>query len=332
MRTRDSIARYAREGVGALVLITIVICIGAVFQAGKILEWFNPGEDLKIILPREGLFGLAEGAEVRILGTKAGQVSRIVITPDLEMHADVHLQPGMLDFVREDSEVIIRKKFGVAGDAYLEITRGAGQPLDWEYAVLNASADEIPTQTMGELIVEIRTKVLPMIDDAQQIISGLATITGAIERGEGTVARLFLEDELIEQLQGFITQLSTSMTRIDPIFDELQTTSKDVARLAKSMGEQTKNVPQITQQVQSVLASLDEMLLDLRQTTPELPRLARSVADTTESLPVLMLQTQETVVELEGLIRQLRTSWLLGGGADNQTQPAARISPLEVTP
>lgn len=332
MTSRDSIARYAREGVGAFVLVTLMICVVAILQAGKILEWFNPGEDLKILLPREGLFGLAEGAEVHILGTKAGQVSRIVINPDQEIYADVDLQPGMLDFVREDSEVVIRKKFGVAGDAYLEITRGSGNSLDWEYAVLSASADEVPTQSMGELIVEIRTRVLPMMDDAEQIIRGLAMITGTIERGEGSLARLILEEELVEQLESFITQLNTSMARFDPILDEFQMTVAHVTQLAESMGEPVKHVPRITRQVESVLASLDEMLVDLRQTTPELPRLVRSVADTTESLPVLMLQTQETVVELEALIRQLRTSWLLGGGPDNQTQPAARISPLEVTP
>ncbi len=332
MTSRDSMVRYAREGVGAFVLATIVICIVVMVQAGKILEWFNPGEDLKILLPPEGLFGLAEGADVEILGTKARQVSQIVINPDLDMYADVHLQADMLDFVREDSEVIIRKKFGVAGDAYLEIMRGAGKPLDWEYAVLNASADQLPTQTMGELIVEIRTKVLPMIDDAEQIMRMLAMIAGTIERGEGTLARLLLEEELIEQLQIFINQLNTNVNRFEPILDELQTTAAHVSQLTESMSKQTKNVPQITQQVESILASLDEMLVDLLKTTPDLPRLARSVADTTESLPVLILQTQETAVELEALIRQLRTSWLLGGRAGNQTQPASRISPLAVTP
>ena len=55
----------------------------------------------------------------------------------------------MAVFVRSDSKATIRKTFGIAGDAYIEITRGFGQPLDWEYAVIEAVSDRKPTDTVG---------------------------------------------------------------------------------------------------------------------------------------------------------------------------------------
>jgi hypothetical protein len=71
---------------------------------------------------------------------------------------------------------------------------------------------------------------------------------------------------------------------------------------------------------------------DLSQTTPQLPKIIKNVGDTSETLPVFVLQVQQVMVELERLIKQLQTSWLLGGTSREDSQPAARLSPLEVRP
>ena len=81
--------RYANQAVGVFVILTVIIFGAAFLFSGQVREWLDPGERIKVILPSEGLFGLSEGAEVHILGTKAGKVIRIVISPDQQMHADV---------------------------------------------------------------------------------------------------------------------------------------------------------------------------------------------------------------------------------------------------
>ena len=74
---------------------------------------------------------------------------RIVIQPDESIYADVRINDSMADFVRRDSKVLIKKRFGVAGDSFLAITRGRGQPLDEQYAVLEARIDRAATETAG---------------------------------------------------------------------------------------------------------------------------------------------------------------------------------------
>ena len=147
MNTRVAGFRYTNEAVGALVLVTVLIFVMALVQAGRIREWFDPGATIKVILPADGLFGLTAGAPVEILGTKAGEVRRIVLNPDQHMHAEVYIRKAMMAFVRRDSQAIIRKQFGVAGASYLELTRGSDAPLDWEYAVITATAERAPTDT-----------------------------------------------------------------------------------------------------------------------------------------------------------------------------------------
>ena len=354
MAGNTTLHRYASELVGTLVLVALILFVIALFVGGRVNEWMNPGLNVRVVMPSEGLFGLSAGASVEILGSKAGQVRRIVIKPDDEgIYAIVHINDAMTEFVRRDSEVTIKKRFGVAGDSFLAITRGHGQPLDEDYAVLEARTDRAAAISTGALLEELRDKAMPVIEDAastinslaavtdglrdpdgnlQQMLANLNTVTGRIARGEGAVGRLLVEDALIKELETLVAGLNQTLGGMGPMLDELQVTVGNIAVMTEAISAQSKSIPEASKRLGSVLDSVDAILNARERTTPELPRITRSMADTTENLPLLLLQTQETVAELELLLRQLRASWIVGGDASEPTRPASRISPLEVTP
>ena len=66
------------EIVGAVVLACIGVFIAVLINAGLLKDWFQPSFTLRILLPDEGVSGLAPGAEVQVLGTRAGEIRRIV--------------------------------------------------------------------------------------------------------------------------------------------------------------------------------------------------------------------------------------------------------------
>ena len=330
MSNRKSPFRYTNEAVGTLVLLSVIVFIAAVLQSGRLRDWFNPGVKLKVILPAEGLFGLSAGAEVKILGTVAGQVNQIVVDPDQQIHAVVGLKRKMKGFVRRDSQAIIRKEFGVAGASFLEITRGEGEPLDWEYAVVNAVAERAPTESMGELISDVRTKVMPVIDDARKLLVNLNMITDKIAGGEGAIGRLLLEDRMAREVETLLTQVNTDIRRLAPILEALQTTVGNVSALTTRIAEQSGELPQLTRDAGQLLTSLQSVMQDLSRTTPHLPKMIANVSDATADVPVLLGQTQQVLYELELLLQQLRSNWLLGGGSEPPRND--RIPTLEVTP
>jgi len=330
MSGRKSPFRYTNEAVGALVLLSVIVFIAAVLQSGRLQNWFDPGVKLKVILPKEGLFGLSAGAEVEILGTAAGQVGQIVVDPDQQIHAVVDLKRKMRGFVRRDSQAIIRKEFGVAGASFLEITRGEGEPLDWEYAVVNAVAERAPTESMGELISDVRTKVMPVIDDARTLLVNLNAISGKIASGEGAIGRLLVEDRMAREVETLLTQVNTDIRRLAPILEALQTTVGNVSALTTRIAEQSGELPQMTRDAGQLLASLQSVMQDLSRTTPHLPKMIANVSDATADVPVLLGQTQQVLYELELLLQQLRSNWLLGGGSEPPRND--RIPTLEVTP
>jgi phospholipid/cholesterol/gamma-HCH transport system substrate-binding protein len=326
--------------------MALLIFVGGIIYSGQVRKWFNPGETLKVVLPADGLFGLAEGSTVEILGTKAGEVRDIVINPNQEIHANVRIDSDMAVFVRSDSKATIRKTFGIAGDAYLEITRGTAEPLDWEFAVITVETDRKTSDTLSELIDELRAKVLPVIDDAhkailmltavakdlqdpdkgvQQLLANLNSIADKIDSGEGALGRLLTDDKLVRDLEGLIA-------RMGPIIDDLKATMQNVSEFSTQFNIETGDIPEITRRLKETMESMEMVMKDIRKATPQLPKIVKNVGETTDAVPVLVLQVQQVMVELEHLLKQLQSSWLLGGGSGQPSQTSTRISPQEVSP
>ena len=345
--------RYANQAVGIFVILTLIVFATAFLFSGQVREWLDPGLRIKVILPSDGLFGLSEGADVEILGTKAGTVLRIVIHPDQQIHADVKIQSEMKPFVRRDSTAVIRKRFGVAGDSFIDISRGSGAPLDWEFAVINASADRIPTESIGDILNDLRTKASPVIDDTQQairtlltvlqemqnpegniqqLLANLKTVSGRIARGEGAIGRLLEEEQMMDDLIGLIERLNQNIDHFDPLFKDLSVAVGNIAKISTRINEQSKDLPEITRKLKELLVFVKDVMEDLSRTTPQLPRIAENVSDATNNVPVLMLQTQQVLAELEQLIKQLQSSWLIGSKSGEKRPTNTRLSPLEVRP
>jgi phospholipid/cholesterol/gamma-HCH transport system substrate-binding protein len=352
-RAQQSKFRYTNEAVGVFVLLTLLIFAAGLIYSARVREWFEPGKTLRIVLPQEGLSGLTTGSKVEILGTTAGEVRDILIDPSQTMHADVKIESDMAVFVRTDSKATIRKTFGIAGDAYIQITRGFGQPLDWEYAVIEAVSDRKPTDTVGELIDEIREKAFPVIEEAQtairafaevaedlrdpdkgvqQLLSNINSITGRIDSGEGSVGRLLTDDKLVRELESLIARLDALSQQLTPMVADLNTTAQNAASFSSRVNAQSDAIPEITRSLKNSLQSAEKVLDDLGQTARRLPAITENVDESADQVPALVLQTQQVLIEVERLLKQLQSHWLLGGGAANSAKSGGRISPLEVKP
>jgi phospholipid/cholesterol/gamma-HCH transport system substrate-binding protein len=331
MDTRRPGFRYTNQAVGGLVLVTVLIFVAALVQAGRLREWFDPGVKIKVIFPAAGTSGLVAGADVLILGAEAGRVRRIVIDPAQRMHAEVYVRDAMKVFIRRDSQAIIRKQFGVAGASFLEITRGTGESLDWDYAIIEATVERAPTDMVTAFIEELRGKVLPIVEDLQTTTHAVAALVEELRAPGGNLQRMLADLSAISagmvRGEGAVGQLITEgqLTR------DLETTAFNLVALTTTMNETSGDIPQVMQRVESMLASMGEIMTGLRQTGPNVTRMAKNMAETTDRLPMLMLQTDQTLNELDKLIVQLRSLWLLGGKRSTNTRgPSRRLPSLEI--
>ncbi len=320
------------EIVGAVVLACIGVFIAVLINAGLLKDWFQPSFTLRILLPDEGVSGLAPGAEVQVLGTRAGEVRRIVIDPSQRMHAVARVEDQMRPFIRRDSKVSIRRQFGVAGAAFIDIARGTGPELDWSYAVIAATTDRAATDTLGQMIDEVRAKIAPVLDDVQkavlaftavaqraidpagpleQTLSSAAGIAHRVEAGEGVAGRLLANDKMANDLEA-------SLLSVRELAAQLERTSKD------------PRIGQILLKTDSVLTSLQATTRNLATT---MPKITENVTATTDAMPATLLQAQIAAHELELLLGQLRHNWLFGGSGGAPPAPTTRRAPaIEVRP
>ncbi|WP_291298844.1 MlaD family protein [Elioraea sp.] len=315
--------RHVNEWVGGLVLAAIAVFVGAVLQAGVLGPLLTPALTLRVVLPPEGTSGLSAGASVEVLGTRAGDVRRIVIDPRQQLYAQVRLSQGMDTFVRRDSRVFIRRQFGVAGASFLEITRGTGEMLDWDYAVLEVTREQAPTETIGQLIEELRAKLVPMVDDLARITKASAVVVDRLAEGQGTVGRLLADDTLARELE-------TAAAQLDRTLAEANAAVADVRRVVASAGTAAEGLPGLLSTAEAALANVRSASADLARATPQAPRIARDVASATAVLPGLLTQVQQASLELERLLVALRANPILGGGR-GAPEPT-RVPPTEVRP
>lgn len=317
------------EWIGLVVLAAIVLFTVAVLQAGVLREWVAPSARLRVLLPDDGVSGLAAGADLEVLGTRAGVVRRVVIAPGQRLYADVQLDHQARDFIRRDSVATIRRRFGVAGAAYLDVSRGTGPPLDWDFAVIEAVSDRAPTETIGALIDEARDRILPIIEDAGRIVRSLANTLERVERGEGLLGRLVADDALATQLDAVLTEARSIVEGIQRVVGGVERITAEGERVATSLAG-PQGVPALLRRSDQALADLQRVTRELARASPRVPAIARGVDESVQNLPALLLQAQATARELEALTVQLRTLWLLGGSSappPRERLPAERIRP-----
>jgi phospholipid/cholesterol/gamma-HCH transport system substrate-binding protein len=288
--------RRVNEITGTFVLVVVAVLIASVMWAGHSQRWFKSRVTLRIVLPEAGAAGIRQGSEIYFLGTLVGTVSDVVVDETGRMEAEANIRRDFFRFVRADSSAVVKKKFGVAGDAYFEITRGQGRSLPEKNASIVCG--ELPG-TVETAIEEVRSAALPVF---KKLSVGLDTWTTL-----GT--NLIATQERLEQLVG----------RVDSITADVQAGKGTVGKLLTD--------PATADELKTLLVkanhSLDELqvtLNNLQQASTNLPAISDAIGLEAKDLPGLVLQTQTSMRELERLVEAMQRTWLLRKYV-NQTNP-----------
>jgi phospholipid/cholesterol/gamma-HCH transport system substrate-binding protein len=287
--------------------------------------------DLRIVLPETGVAGLSVGADVEVLGTHAGVIRRVVISPNQQMYAEAEIDDQARAFIRRDSQGTIRRRYGVAGAAYVDVSRGKGAELDWNYAVIKAVTERDPTEGIGALIDQARQKIFPILDDAGRSTKALADVMEHMQKGEGDVGRLLTDETMVRDIEAIVAKASGIVSDLGQLVSELQLAASNVKNLSQGINARDGGVPGLLHRADATLATLQQSMRDLALATQRAPQIVHSVELGARDLPGLLTQTQQTAHELEQLAIQLRALWLLGGGGKPLPQPM-RLPTHEVRP
>lgn len=298
--------RRVNEITGTLVILVAVALVAAFVWTGHSQRWFKSRVTLRIVLPEAGAAGIRQGSEVYFLGTLVGSVSYVIVDAKGRMEAEANIRRDFFRFVRADSSAVVKKKFGVAGDAFFEITRGEGKPLPEKNAsivcneqfqsALESAIEEIHRETLLVLKktstgLDTWTKLGADLGETRQhldqITVRLENMAAGVEAGKGTVGKLITDTALADEAQ------------------------KLLARANEAMSE------------------LQGVVTNLNVAAARLPEITDAVADEAKDLPGLVRQTQTSMRELERLVEALQRHWLLRKYVNQTNPPPSR--PLSET-
>ncbi|MCQ9155514.1 MlaD family protein [Acidomonas methanolica] len=301
--------RYADELVGALVLACLALFIAAVVEAGVLHEWLTPAARLRLILPESGIAGLAVGNDVELMGTRIGAIRAVHLNQNSQIYAVADIDPQFKNFIRQDSTATIKRRFVVAGASYIDLSRGKGEKMDWEFAELPAQPEPNPADMITHMLAEMQKSIVPVMKNAEAMTADLKTVVAGLKAGHGTVGRLLMDDTLIRQADATVAQLNEVIQALKPM-------EAQVAGVVKKADGAMGNVRVISG--------------DLKKMTPTMRETMAHLDTASAELPGVLVQAQATADSLKKLSDQLRGLWILGG--KGQTGASRRLPEQAVTP
>ena len=313
--------RHVNEITGTFVILVVVALIAAIVWTGYRQRWFRGTVMLRIVLPEAGAAGIRQGSEVYFLGTLVGTVSDVVVDEAGRMEARASIRSDFFRFLRIDSSAVVKKKFGVAGDAYFDITRGEGRPLPKKDTSIICK--ELPG-TMENAIEEVRSAVLPVLEKLSVGLDTWTTLGEKLSPGADAWTKLG-------------TNLDESRQHLDQLIGRLDGLVADVQQGKGTAGKLLTD-PALADDLKTILdkgnVSMDQLqaiLKDVQVAGTHLSAVSEALAVEAEDLPGLVLQTQQMLHELERLIEGIERHWLIRKYIE-QRPPNTRIPPSEVVP
>jgi len=297
--------RHVHAITGTFVLLVLGVLIAALVFAGRSQRWFIGNVTLRIVLPEDGAGGIRQGSDVYFLGTLMGTVTDVRVDPSGRMEARAHIRRDFFLFVRADSSAVVKRKFGVAGDSFFEISRGKGAPLPEDNAsivcneqhqsALEAAVEEIRRETLLVLKktsasldtwATLGTNLIKSGERADQFIARADAIAADLQEGKGTAGQLLSDSFAADELKTLLQKANHSMDEFRVTLANVQTASSNLQ-----------------------LASIS------------LPAISEAIGNEAKVLPGTVLQTQTSLRELERLIEAMQRHWFLRKYV-NPTNPA----------
>jgi ABC-type transporter Mla subunit MlaD len=355
--------RYTNQIVGAfmiLVLLFVIILLVVLLRAGDFLV---EQEIYWIQVPQEEVGDLHTGAEVMILGERAGAVEDIRYVDNTDqVRVELSIDPELSDQIFEDSFVRLERKFGL-GTPMLVIRRGGpGQQPPVPLASGNrlgnfqGESDRVDQmsqelESVSESIRLIQQQLNPTLTD---ISSATDRFTGsldnsvdpAFERIEQASESLYetseaIRPETLETLQTVRTATENLEQRIETLTEKVETlvendmrdtlvevreSTDDVSEAAKSVGQTSADV---NKDIANTLVTLRDAAEQVQQLAIETRELVRVVRKEANDLPGTTARVNDTVSDTQDLVGEIRSHWLLRRYSD-QGKPSPQVSPSTI--
>lgn len=343
--------RYANQIVGAFLLAFLLFFFVLSLLLFRVSDRFANKDSYWIEVNQSEIRDLHRGAEVLILGERAGEVRSIDYTEDLSsIRVDLQIDRSMSDEVFEDTVVRLERRFGV-GAPVLVLRRGGpeiGRPVRLEPGQqlkhFQAETDRVDqlaheVESIAESIRLIQQSAEPTfqsVDSAAVRFRGsldnsvdpaFDTTREAFESFNQTNEEFRLATSNLEARIASLTETIEKLVELDmrETLVEVRESSDDVSEAAQSVNQTSNHVDQ---DVAVTLERMRESIEQVRALAEETRGVVRIVRREANDLPGTTSRVNDTVSDTQDLVGEIRDHWLLRRfndppGPSNQVSPSS---------
>ena len=184
---------------GAFVVATLAILVAGVFIVGSKQYLFTSTYHLKTRF--ENVAGLAIGADVRVGGVHSGTVRDIVLPhkPGDKITVIMDLGRSTHEIVKQDSVASIETE-GMVGSQYLAVSFGSAGAAEVRNGDFIASQSPLEMAALLKQASDILNSGQEALQNVSRATASLASISGKIDGGQGTVGALVNDKQLYNNL------------------------------------------------------------------------------------------------------------------------------------
>ncbi len=196
----------AARRVGMVVLAAAAVGFGALLILGDQQNLFTRRNVYRILFTN--VSGLAVGSTVQLNGVNVGSVQRISLPTDTSQDrlvVRISVAARYAGRIRQDSMARI-KTLGLLGDKYIDLASGSPG------AEVIPPDGEIPVAPMTD-VDRLAAAGEDVVNNVARISTQLADILGRLERGEGLLGKILLDDPTAENISTSIEATLASMRK-----------------------------------------------------------------------------------------------------------------------
>jgi phospholipid/cholesterol/gamma-HCH transport system substrate-binding protein len=178
--------------VGIFILIGIAILFLIVFSIGDI-NLSKRGYQIKVLF--NFACGIGSSAPVRFAGVGVGQINGIrIIYDEKEKRSKAEITAWIQEDAKiEQDAVVTINTLGLLGEKYLEILPGTPDKGFIKGGDVLVGQDPIPMERVTENLAKLSDSV--------------GVIVKRLEKGEGTIGKLLVEDKIYKDLEAFVADI-----------------------------------------------------------------------------------------------------------------------------
>ena len=159
----------------------------------------------------------------------------ILVADNGSVVADLKIRRDFDRFVRVGSVATIKKAFGIAGDSFMEISRGTGPVLPLVNPTIPCLPSEDALARIEKILSDLRAEVMPVVAKAgagldewtklgadlqkngeqlRQFVARLGEMLNGVEQGKGTAGMLFTDNTIADEAKHLLLQAKQTVTEI----------------------------------------------------------------------------------------------------------------------